>query len=234
LGVRSVRSAHDRRDPARQPFADWLEAQRRARGVETLGDLARASGVSQSLISRYLACEISPRRRNVKRLAAWAEVDPQLIWALIPEEGGPGLAATPAPADVAARVLALEAEARALRAAVAPPPAASGPLTTQPGQDGTDELTQLLRTDDLDTPAARPAVPRGSVLWLDPDRPPRVQPPDRPVDAVLVAHRGAVYARLLDDDGVTLYSAVAGAVALRLDDPDVRVIGVVNHTQQAR
>jgi transcriptional regulator with XRE-family HTH domain len=237
LGVASI----GRPKPRQSPFAAWLEREMLARNLRVT-DAAGAIGVPQSQISRYLNGKIFPSRSSVSKLAAWAGISTQEVWALIPEEGG-GLRAAPAPADAAARLLALEAEARALRRLVGPFAPPDEPVTTRPGDPpgalvprggADDELLYHLTTDDLDTALAVKPITIDTVVWLDPLRPPLAVNKYGLPDCVVLDFGGSRYARVVGPDGVTLLSGVAGALPLRLDDPGVRVVGVVSHTQQAR
>jgi len=203
-------------------------------------DAALATGIEQSQISRYLNGRVYPSRSSVAKLARWANTDEATVWSMIPNTAG---ARRPAAPDAAARLLALEAEARELRRLVGPFAPPDEPVTTRPGDPpgalvprggAADELLYHLATDDLDTPLAVKPIPTDTVLWLDPLRPPLAVNKRGLPDCVVVDHRGARYARVVGPDGVTLLSGVAGAVALRLDDPGLRVVGVVSHTQQAR
>jgi len=214
----------------------------RARGLDGVKATALDAGIPQSLMSNYLNGKIeNPQRRNVKKLAAWAGVDEAVVWDLVPEEGR--VAAVPAVPEAADRLRALEEEARALRrlvqGALVPP---AGLSTARPGdrprllrqRPGARDWWHLLEHDDLDTPFAGPAIPLGSILWLDPRRTPLPADGEYPPDAVVVLVDGTAYARLVGDDGVTLVSRVPGAVSLRLDTPGLTVVGVVNHAQQGR
>src|SRR5262249_41734717 len=59
-----------------------------------------------------------------------------------------------------------------------------------------------------------PPIPRGSLVWVDPERPPL------PGDAVVVELDGVTHPRVVGADGVTLESWVPTAVPLRLDAVD--------------
>jgi transcriptional regulator with XRE-family HTH domain len=226
--------------PTQSPFAAWLEREMLARGLRVT-DAAAATGIEQSQISRYLNGRVFPSRSSVAKLARWAGTDEASVWALIPAEGG--ARPVPAPPDVAARVLALEEEARALRRLVGPFVPPTEPVTTRPGDPpgpllprggAGDESLYHLTTDDLDTPLAVEPISIGTVLWLDPLRPPLAVNKRGLPDCVICDHGGSRYARIVGPDGVTLVSGVAGALPLRLDDPDVRLVGVVSHTQRGR
>jgi len=212
------------------PFAAWLERAMLARGLPGPSTAGEAIGIPQSQISRYLNDRVKPSRASVAKLARWAGVDEQEIWALIPETGplGPTVAASGAPEDQSARIdrlvrsiellLASPGRLELAHAGARSPDLDLAEDTALLAAEGYKGLVRVeVKTEDL--VAHRQPVPPGALLWLDP----RATAEVGEIVGVMVA--GERHLRILGPDGHSLLSSVPGRAPLDLRAVD-RVVGV--------
>ena len=113
------------------PFRDWLKAQLELRGIVGVGEAGRALGISQSMMSRYLAGQDRPSRKNVIAIAHGLRLPVDEVQAVVhadQERIGSATGRTdPLVTDQLEEIRRVMGEL-AERFAANPPPVAYGPL----------------------------------------------------------------------------------------------------------